>query len=185
MSGIPVLKGDRVRLREHRAEDIDDYVLLWSDEAVVRHIGGKPLGRSDCWGRILRFRGMWAMLGYGFWIVEDRHSGQLIGEAGIMDLRRDIQPSLDGTLEAGWALLPAYHGRGLAGEAMRLVIDWTDRQHLARDLSCIIADGNLPSLRLAEKLGFRRSGTGDYQGSTLIHFRRRATVDRVRSPGST
>ena len=184
MSGIPVLKGDRVRLREYRAEDIDDYVLLWSDEAVVRHIGGKPLGRSDCWGRILRFRGMWAMLGFGFWIVEDRHSGQLIGEAGIMDLRRDIQPSLDGTLEAGWALLPAFHGRGLAGEVMRLVLDWSDRRDPSQELSCIIAEENRPSLRLAQKLGFSRSGVGGYQGNQLIHFRRRAMGEPIRSPAS-
>ena len=184
MFGIPFLEGDRVRLREHGADDLDDYVLLWSDEAVVRHIGGKPLARSDCWGRILRFRGMWAMLGYGFWIVEDRNSGRLIGEAGIMDLRRDIQPSLDGTLEAGWALLPVFHGRGLAGEAMRLVLDWSDRRDPSQELSCIIAEENRPSLKLAEKLGFSRSGAGDFQGNQLIHLRRRATGEPIKSPAS-
>jgi len=172
MAAVPLLESERVRLREHRAEDLPDYSRLWSNETVVRHIGGKSLGRAECWARILRFRGMWAVMGYGFWIVEDRLSGRLVGEAGIMDLRRDIEPSLDGTLEAGWALLPEFHGQGLATEAMRLVLDWTDRHHPTTPLSCIIAEGNEPSLRLAEKFGFARSGSGDYQGAALVHFRR-------------
>ncbi|MGY6709066.1 MAG: GNAT family N-acetyltransferase [Rhizobiaceae bacterium] len=185
MSGFPVLEGDRLRLREHRAEDLDDYATLWSDHDVVRHIGGRPLGRSECWARILRFRGMWALLGFGFWIVEDRHSGRLIGEAGIMDIRRDIQTSLDGTLEAGWVLLPEFHGQGLAGEAMRLVLEWSDRRHPTQALSCIIAEDNEASIRLAGRLGFGRSGDGDYRGSKLIHFRRPAMADRISSPVST
>jgi len=185
MSCIPVLEGDRLRLREHRAEDLDDYTALWSDHDVVRHIGGRPLGRSECWARILRFRGMWALLGFGFWIIEDRHSGCLIGEAGIMDLRREIEPSLEGTLEAGWVLRPDWHGQGLAGEAMNLVLSWTDRHHPSIPLSCIIAEGNEPSMRLAAKLGFDRSGDGDYQGSQLVHFRRKPRVEGIGAPASS
>jgi len=174
MTAVPVLEGERLRLRPHRADDLDAYTLLWSDETVVRFIGGRPLGRSECWARILRFRGMWEMLGFGFWIVEQKQSGRLAGEAGIMDLRREIEPSLDGTYEAGWALMPDFHGQGLASEAMRLVLDWADRHHPSTPLSCIIAEENQPSLRLAAKLGFSRSGAGDYQGNSLLHLRRAA-----------
>lgn len=177
MTEIPVLEGDRIRLREHRPGDLDDYAVLWSDETVVRNIGGRPLGRSDCWNRILRFHGMWALLGLGFWIIEDRQSGLLAGEAGIMDLRRDIEPSLDGSYEAGWALMPAFHGQGLASEAMRLVLDWADRHHPSTPLSCIIAEENQPSLRLAAKLDFTQSGSGEYQGNRFFHFRRAARAD--------
>ena len=172
MSGIPVLTTDRLTLREHRTDDMGAYLTLWSNDEVVKFISGKPLDRQECWARILRFRGMWAMIGCGFWIVEERQSGKLIGEAGVMDMKRTIQPSLDGTLEAGWAFLPAAQGRGLAGEAMRAVLAWADRNHPAMPQSCIIADGNVPSIRLAERLAFRESGRGDYNGSPLIHYRR-------------
>lgn len=185
MSGIPVLEGERLRLREHRAEDLDDYTALWSDHDVVRYIGGRPLVRSECWARILRFRGMWALLGIGFWIIEDRHSGRLIGEAGIMDLRREIEPSLEGSLEAGWVLLPEFHGQGLATEAMTLVLDWSDRHHPSIPLSCIIDHGNEQSLRLAAKFGFAQSGGGDYQGSQLVHFRRKPRVEGIGAPASS
>ncbi len=174
MAAIPVIEGERVRLREHRPEDLDDYTALWSDEAVVRYITGKPLSRHDCWGRILRFRGMWTLLGLGFWIVEDRRTGALIGEAGIMDMRREIEPSLDGTLEAGWAFLPVAQGQGLATETMGLVLNWADNHHPATPLSCIIVPENEASLRLAARLGFRQSGSGTHRGDALLHFRRPA-----------
>ncbi len=178
MTAIPVLQGERVRLREHRVDDLEAYAALWSNEEVVRFIGGKPLGRDDCWGRILRTRGMWAILGFGFWIIEDRRTGVLIGEAGLMDMKREIEPSLDGTIEAGWALLPAVHGQGFAGEAMRLVLDWGDRNLPGVPQSCIVSEGNEPSLQLAARLGFTRSGRGTYRDATLIHFRRAAFSSR-------
>jgi RimJ/RimL family protein N-acetyltransferase len=172
MTDIPVLDGERVRLREHRADDLGAYTALWADEEVVRFIGGKPLRRDDCWGRILRTRGMWALLGFGFWIIEDRRTGALIGEAGLMDMKREIEPSLDGTIEAGWALLPAFHGQGFAGEAMRLVLDWGDRILPGVPQSCIISEANEASLQLAARLGFKQSGRGTYRDATLIHFQR-------------
>jgi len=170
---VPILAGERIRLRGHRPDDLDAYTALWSDETVVRFIGGQPLGKSDCWARILRFRGMWSVMGFGFWVVEDVRTGALIGEAGIMDMKREIEPSLDGTLETGWALLPAFHGQGLAREVMDLVLDWVDIHHPTIPQSCIIAEQNAPSMRLAAKLGFTESGRGTFHGAGLVHFRRR------------
>lgn len=172
MSDVPVLRTAKLVLREHRPGDLDTYAKLWGDADVVRYIGGTALERQECWQRILRFRGMWATLGFGFWIIEDAETGRLIGECGVMDAKRAITPTLDGTLEAGWALLPSTHGRGLAREAMDAVLAWSDAKHPTMPQSCIIAPDNVPSKRLAERLGFRESGRGDYHGAALIHYRR-------------
>ena len=103
MSGAPVLVTERVILRAHRVSDFDSYRELWSNETVVRFIGGRPLDRQESWTRLLRAAGMWSLIGCGFWIVEERETGRLIGEAGVMYAKRTIEPTLDGTLEAGWA----------------------------------------------------------------------------------
>jgi RimJ/RimL family protein N-acetyltransferase len=173
MSAVPVLDTERLVLREHREDDLADYAALWSDHEVVRFITGKPLDRAECWTRILRFRGMWAVIGYGFWIIEHRQSGKVIGEAGIMDAKRDMTPSLDGTLEAGWALHPSTHGRGLAREAMTAVLGWADAHHPETPQSCIISEGNTASISLADRLGFRETARGPHLGSMVLHFRRR------------
>lgn len=171
-SRIPVLETERLILREHRAEDLADYTCLWSQDEMVRYITGKPLDRQDCWGRIMRFRGMWEMIGYGFWIIEDRQTGRLIGEAGLMDAKRVIEPSLDGTIETGWALLPSVQGKGLAGEAMRAALHWADRNHPGTQQSCIIDARNAASIRLASRLGFRETTRGDFRNVALVHYRR-------------
>lgn len=172
MSAVPVLHTERLVLREHRAEDLDDYIDLWSQEEVVRFISGRPLNRSECWGRMLRSRGLWVLVGAGFWTLTDRQSGRLVGEAGLMDIKRAIEPPLDGTLEAGWALHPSAHGKGLAREAMTAILDWADSNHPGVPLSCIISEGNTASVQLATRLGFQETARGSLQDSTVIHFRR-------------
>lgn len=168
VSAIPVLETARLRLREHRADDLDAYAAMWADADIVRFIGGVPLTREQAWARILQYRGMWLLLGYGFWVVEERDTGRLIGEAGVQDMRRDIRPTLTGMLECGWALVPAAQGRGLAREAVEAVLAWAARAHPALPLACIIAPANTPSLALAEKLGFTRRETAIYRGNDIL-----------------
>ena len=87
---------------------------------MVRFIGGVPFTREQSWTRFLRNFGLWQVLGFGFFAIEHKATGALIGECGFHDLRRDIDPSLEGTMEAGWALSGAMHGQGIAVEAMQM-----------------------------------------------------------------
>ena len=175
----PVLETQRLVLRGHRADDLDAYAAMWADESVVRHIGGVPLSREQSWVRILQYRGMWALLGLGFWVIEERAAGRLVGEAGVQDMRRDIRPGLAGSLECGWGLVPAAQGRGLAEEAMRAVLGWAERERPGMPLACIVGTGNEPSLRLAGKLGFAEAGHADYRGKEVAVMRRAATPPRT------
>lgn len=171
MSDVPVLRTQRLVLREHRPADLDAYAALWADAEVVRFIGGKPLDTEAAWVRILRYRGMWAALGFGFWIIE--HEGRLIGEAGVQDVHRAIEPSLAGTLECGWALTPAAQGKGLAHETVAAVLGWADENHPSIGQSAIIAPENTPSIALATKFGFHETARCLYHGAELAQFRRR------------
>lgn len=171
MSNVPVIRTERLVLREHRPDDLPAYAALWANPQVVRFIGGKPLDMEACWSRILRYRGMWAALGFGFWVVE--FDGRLAGEAGVQDVCRDVEPSLTGTLECGWVITPALHGRGVAREAITAVLDWADTHRPEMPQSAIIDPGNTPSIALAGKLGFRETARCSYHGTGLLQFRRR------------
>jgi RimJ/RimL family protein N-acetyltransferase len=148
------LETPRLRLRPHRADDFDGYARMWAEPEVVRFIGGAPMSREAAWTRFLRHIGIWRYFGFGFFALEDRASGAFVGEAGFHDLRRTIVPSIEGTMEAGWALVPAMHGRGLAEEAMRAAIAWADRVHPRPRMTCIVQVEHAASLRVAAKLGF-------------------------------
>jgi len=146
---------------------------MWGKDEVVRFIGGKPFTREEVWSRILRARGLWAMLGFGYWAVYERASGRFAGDVGFADFHRDIEPSINGMPEMGWVLDPWCHGRGYAGEAVRAGLEWSDGVLGARETCCIIAPENEPSIHLALKMGFEEAARTTYKdGETIIYNRR-------------
>lgn len=169
---IPVIETERAVLRAHRIEDLDAYAAMWADPEVVRFTIGKPLGRGDAWIRLLRQSGHWRLLGFGFWVVEDKHTGRLIGEAGFHDIKRDMMPSIDGLPEAGWALLPAVQGRGMATEIMTAAHRWSDVQFGGAKTVCIIDPQNAGSIRVAHKCGYRPAGKLLHGGTETLLFER-------------
>src|SRR4051794_241975 len=98
-------------MRGHCVEDFAACAAMWTDPEVTRHIGGRAFSAEESWAKLMRYVGHWALLGYGFWVIEERASGRFAGEAGFADFRRDIRPSLDDTPEIGWVLAPWAHGR--------------------------------------------------------------------------
>ncbi|MFM0470265.1 GNAT family N-acetyltransferase [Paraburkholderia strydomiana] len=174
----PVLTTARLILRAHTRDDFLDSHAMWSDPEVIRYIGGKPSTREEVWARLLRYAGHWAMLGYGYWVVREKDSGRFIGEVGLADYQRDIEPSLAGTPEMGWALSPVLHGHGYATEAVRAVLDWADERWPDAETACIIAPENEASLRVAHKVGYREHLRTIYKGQPTIMLRRapRATT---------
>ena len=166
------LETPRLHLRPHRLDDFETYAAMWAEPQVVRFIGGKPMSREAAWTRFLRQIGLWRLLGFGFFALEDRSSGAFVGEAGFHDMRREITPSIEGALEAGWALVPAMHGRGLAAEAMRAAIAWADRVHPQARMTCIIQVGHAASLRVAAKLGFAPFAVTTYHGDPVTMLER-------------
>ena len=69
--------------------------------------------------------------------------------------------------ELAYELLPQAHGRGYATEASRAVLDAgfaTGRQRIWST----VRPWNMPSLRVVEKLGFRRDHTTTDNGGELV-----------------
>ena len=169
---VPVLTTPRLRLRGHVAADLDATAAMWADERVVRSITGHPSSREEAWARLLRYAGLWTVLGFGYWLVEDREGGAFVGEVGVADFKRAVQPSLDGTPEIGWALMPWAQGRGLATEAVGAAVSWGDRHLGARATACMIDPDNAASIRVAAKCGYREFARATYKGQPTILFRR-------------
>ena len=130
------------------------------------------MSREAAWTSFLRQVGLWHHLGFGFWIIEHRATGAFAGEAGFHDLKRNITPSLEGTMEAGWALVGSMQGQGLAEEAMAAAIGWAREHGQGERLTAIIAPGNGGSLRVAGKLGFGEVARSTYNGSPAVVLER-------------
>jgi RimJ/RimL family protein N-acetyltransferase len=169
---IPEVETERLVLRGHRLEDFADCSAMWGDAEVTRFIGGRPFPSDEVWTKLLRYVGHWSVLGFGFWVLEEKGTGRFVGEVGFADFRRDIQPSLEGAPEVGWVLAPWAHRRGFATEAVRAALGWGAAHLPAQRTVCLISPENLASIRVAEKCGYREFHRTTYKGSPTLLFER-------------
>ncbi len=159
-------------MRQHRREDFKACAAMWSDPRVVEFISGKPSTEQATWMRILAYRGHWELMGFGYWALEDRETGRFVGELGFADFKRDLTPSIAGLPELGWALVPEFHGRGLATEGLAAALVWGDQNLDSHRVVSLISPQNLASLRVAQKLGFQNPISTTYLGEPTQLFER-------------
>ena len=178
-TSAPKLTTARLTLTAHAPTDLEDCAAMWTDPRVYTMIGGQPRTREDVWIRLLRSIGQWTLFGYGSWIARDTATGHLIGELGLIEARRAIDPPIDATPETGWTLAGDAQGKGYASEALAAILAWTDARIPAT--TCIIDPANAPSIRLAERLGYGLRTTGTYRDAPILIFDR---VAASQSPGA-
>jgi len=169
---IPVLETDRLRMRGLRADDFPFFCDMMKDEAVMRYIGGKAKTEEEAWTGFLRIIGHWQVMGYGYWMVEEKATGAALGEVGFVDFKRDITPSIKDEPEIGWVFAPAAHGKGYATEAAREAVRWGDEFFNGARMSCIIDPPHTASIRVAEKCGFKETARTTYEGGEIIVLHR-------------
>jgi RimJ/RimL family protein N-acetyltransferase len=175
LAAAPEILTDRTRLRAHRVDDFEPMVAMWQDEAIYRHIVGRPSTASETWSRLLRYIGHWQALGFGYWVIEDRVNGHYIGEAGFADFCREMDPPLGAAPEAGWALVSSVHGRGLATEVMLAAHAWMDRHNPHGHTVCILAPDHDTSRRVAEKCGYAHAYDTTFAGGPTSVMKRTVT----------
>ena len=169
----PEIVTERLTLHGHGLKDFAESAALWSDPDVVRFIGGRPFTEEEVWTRLLRYVGHWAAMGYGFWGIRETATGRFVGEAGFADFRRELDPPFGDTPEMGWALMPWAHGRGYASEAIAAALAWGEA-HFGRGARtvCMISPDNAPSIKAAERAGYRAFARTAYKGAPAILFER-------------
>ena len=165
----PTLETSRLSLRAHALADFEAVAAMWADPEVVRYIGNRPSTREESWSRLLRYRGHWEVLGFGFWAIVERASGAYVGDLGIAEFHRDLDVPLG--VEAGWAIARAAWGKGFATEALRAAIAWAAAHVAARELDAMIEPANAASLRVAHKCGFAEFARTTYRGDEVVLLR--------------
>jgi RimJ/RimL family protein N-acetyltransferase len=149
----PRIETERLVLRLPRREDFEGYAELLGDEEAARHIGG-TMTRAAAWRRYLQMPGAWLVQGFGMFAVEDRATGEWLGQAGPW------QPEGWPGTEVGWSFRRAAWGRGYATEAARAAIGWAFENLGWSEVIHCIAPENTPSQGVAQRLGSRNRGPG-------------------------
>jgi RimJ/RimL family protein N-acetyltransferase len=148
---------------------------MWADPQVTRFIGGQPSSTQQSWARLLNYTGHWAQMGFGYWLVEELSTGEFVGEIGFAEFKRQIDPPILGTPEAGWVVSPQHQGKGYATEALQTILKWGDQHFQPAKTVCMIAPENTQSIRVAEKCGYQQLCVATYQGHPTFLFSRTST----------
>ena len=164
---VPHLRTERLTLREYRVEDFELFADHLSNAESSAHLGSAD--RATAWRIFSSHAGLWVLRGAGWWSIEDRQTGQLVGSVGAFF--RDEST----VIEMGWNTYRAYWGKGIANEAAAAVLDYAFEVRGEPKVRALIASGNESSRRVAERLGMT------YEMETELHGKRVNSYTRERT----
>ncbi|SEE09277.1 GNAT family N-acetyltransferase [Ruania alba] len=137
----------RLRFREMTDGDLDAMAELLGDPQVMAYYPAPmPRGQAAAW--ISWNQRNYAEHGYGLWIVETLE-GDFVGDCGLTWQ----QVNGASALEVGYHIRTVHQGLGYASEAAAACRDFARDVLGEGRLVAIIHPENLPSRRVAEKIG--------------------------------
>ncbi len=159
-----LLATERLELRRFHEGDRDTVARWNADPSFTRHLAGvQTRAQSDA--GFDRWQRHWDEHGFGLLAVEWRGTGELIGRTGPAFHR-----SWPHDPEIGWALEPAWWGRGIATEAGAAAIGWAFGALGFERVVSITTEPNTGSRRVMAKLGFElHARVPSEWGELLIH----------------
>ena len=146
------LETDRLVLRRFKEDDLQNFYHYRSNPSVAIYQGWQDytyeqainfinsqltaeINRPDTWVQIA---------------IENKDNGSLIGDIGVHTL---IEPN---QVEIGFTLEPSYQNKGFATEALSALITHFFKELKKERLIAIAVEQNLASIKLLEKLGFKK-----------------------------
>jgi RimJ/RimL family protein N-acetyltransferase len=163
-----VIETERLVLRRFTGDD-RDIVARWNaDPDFTRHLAGvQTRAQSD--EAFDRWERHWAEHGFGLLAVTWKESGELVGRVGPQYHRMWPHDP-----EVGWALDPAWWGRGIATEAGAASVNWAFGPLNYDRVVSITTEPNVASRNVMAKLGFRLCEQVESEWGTLwVHARDR------------
>lgn len=163
---VPRLHTERLTLREYRRGDFDAFAAHLMDPDSAAHLG--LADRDTAWRNFLSHAGLWLIDGAGWWSIEDRRSGQVVGSVGAF-FREDAS-----VMEMGWNTYRAFWGQGYAGEAAAAAMAHAFDTRGAPKVRALIAAANVGSQGVAARLGMRHEGETAFNGKPIgVYARQR------------
>lgn len=142
---------DRCLIREITLQDIDALYELYAPPEITQYIEGLYENRAQETEFIQAYIGnMYRFYGYGLWVIVDKTTNRLIGRAGLSHRQVDGQTEI----ELGYIIAKDRQGEGLAYEVCKKIMTMAKHFFDIEYLLLFTQKENIPSVRLAQKLGF-------------------------------
>lgn len=141
------LETKRLILRPMLGTDLDALLLIFTDPKVMAAFDHPPFTREQmqCW--LQRNLDHQEQYGYGLFSILLKQTGELIGDCGLEQMEDQ------GAAELGYDFRSDFWNQGYATEAACAVREYAFKILKLPRLISLIRVGNLPSKRVAEKVG--------------------------------
>lgn len=165
---MTILTTDRLIVRPFTLTDadIDDAFAIYNDPEVTKWIGDEMAHttRDDSRELIEFLIEKYGGKPLGFWAIEERESGRVVGGAMLKGLTIGGRDEI----ELGYHFRQDRWGRGYATEVAHALLAYGfDTVGLTRIIG-IYLPGNDPSGRVLRKIGMLDEGMTDYEGEPLV-----------------
>ena len=151
---LPMLDGERLRLRTFRDGDSAALYRIYSDPVVMRYWSYPAwIEHAQADAYLARVRDAVVSEGVLAWAIASRDDDMLIGTMTVLHI-----DSANARAEIGYALASAHWGRGYAQEALRLALAFAFDALQLRRIEADVDPLNQASCRLLERIGFVREG---------------------------
>jgi RimJ/RimL family protein N-acetyltransferase len=159
------MTSERLAYHPVTPDSLDDFHSLVQDDHVRRYMmDGQVFPRDWSGQRVRDSLALFDRRGVGLWLAYEKSSGELAGFCGFLEL-----PSLHPEPQLVYALFERFTGIGYATEMAAASIAEARRHPGFNTIVAGVDEVNAASVRVLEKLGFRRHAThpGSF-GNTLL-----------------
>ncbi len=162
------IKTERLLLRRLHEADRENIVALQADPEtnkfnVVPHTVEGARELYDTWMK------QWAEHGFGYVTVSALDDPDVIAGFGGV---RYHEWNGERVLNLAYRFWPFTWGKGYATEMAAAVVEWAEREIPDVPVIANIMESNEPSIRVAERLGFKVHTREEFEGAPSLHLRR-------------
>jgi ribosomal-protein-alanine N-acetyltransferase len=154
---FPVLKTERLALRQLRSSDAKEIFALRSNSKVNTYLDRKPSKSiDDAENFIQAINESIQQDDSIYWVIALHSDDKLIGTICLFNLSEDYSKA-----EIGYELLPEFQGREIMQEVLLEVIRFGFQQVGLNSIEACSHSKNQSSIRLLEKLNFKKTKFAD------------------------
>jgi RimJ/RimL family protein N-acetyltransferase len=151
----PVIRSARLELREYGPGDAGLVLGLLAGGEPEALPPGAPSGPAEVAGWLADGAHRARREGTGLHLMMlDHAAGRIVGSIGLFHADWEVRSA-----EIGYGVSGSQRGKGYASEALGAVARWALTEGGIQRAWLTASTGNVASVRVAEKAGFRREGT--------------------------
>ncbi|QDI90827.1 N-acetyltransferase [Salicibibacter halophilus] len=160
-----VMSTERLTLREMNKDDVGNLMKIFSDPVAMKYYPSTK-DKSQTMEWIEWTLNNYNQYGVGLWIVEDKVTGDFLGQCGI------VPQEVDGEIEMeiGYLFVRSAWGNGYATEAALACKNYGFEQMKLRKIISLPDVDNIPSTKVAERIGMNIEKTVQKWGKEVYIY---------------